>query len=160
MRVVGIDPGTHRIGYALVEGERLAPRLRHAETIVLDSRTTAERLSGLEKALDQRLRRDRADIVAVEKVFFEKNTKTALAVAEARGIIILTASRHVSTIGEYTPPEVKMAVTGYGRADKSQVRRMVRLLLPGAAIPSGDDAVDAIALAITALLKITPLQKS
>ena len=77
-----------------------------------------------------------------------------MAVAEARGVILLTARRHAPSIWECTPPEVKSAVAGYGRGDKSQMRRAVRALLPGAALPAGDDAVDAIAIALTAAATI------
>lgn len=151
MKIVGIDPGTHRIGYALVETHHRTPRLRRAETIATRSGLgTAARLAELSALLRVRLRRDRPDMLALERLFFQKNVKTAMAVAEARGAILLTAHGLVRSIGEYAPLEVKLAVAGYGRADKSQVRRMVHTILRDAAIPPGDDAVDAIAIALTA----------
>ncbi len=151
MRIAGIDPGTHRIGYALIEVSHRTPRLRRAETIVTSSGLgTAARLTELSRLLRGRLRRDRPDMLALERLFFGKNVKTAMAVAEARGVILLTAHRLVRSIGEYAPLEVKLAVTGYGRADKSQMRRMIHTILRDTAIPYGDDAVDAIALALTA----------
>lgn len=154
MKVVGIDPGTTRVGYALIEGTRHAPRLVWAETIFIPARESApERLSLIERAVHERLIRDRPDIVGVEKLFFAKNSASALSVAEARGVILLTAHREVHTIGEYTPLEVKMAVASYGRADKAQVRRALRYLLPHTVLPKGDDAVDAIAIALTAITK-------
>lgn len=157
MRVVGIDPGTGRIGYALLEWNRRTPRLIAAETITIPPRRgAAERLTALERALTERLARDRPEVLALEKLFFAKNTKTALAVAEARGIILLTAHRCVRNIREYTPLAVKLAVTGYGRADKASVRRMLRLTFPGSSLPVGDDAVDAIAVALTAIFCATP----
>lgn len=152
MIVVGIDPGTNRIGYALIAGDRRAFRLVRGETITIPPTSNpAERLFLLESALVERLTRDCPDALAVEKIFFTKNAKTAIGVAEARGIILLTARRHVRSIWEYAPLEVKMALTGYGRADKNQVRRMVKVCLPGATLPKGDDAVDAVAIALTAL---------
>lgn len=154
MKIAGIDPGTARIGYAIIEGDRRVFDLVHAETITVPSRqTAAERLTLLERALAERFRRDKPDGVAIEKIFFSKNARTAIAVAEARGIILLTARSAVTSIWEYTPLEVKLAVSGYGRAEKPEVRRMVRSMLPKAVLPSGDDAIDAIAIALTALYR-------
>ncbi len=150
--IAGVDPGTNRLGYALVQVENRLPRLIAAETITIPKRSHApEELALLERALAQRLERDQPDGLAVEKLFFAKNTKTALSVAQARGIILLTARQRIRSIWEYTPLEIKMSVTGFGRADKNQMRRMIRLILPGAQLPPGDDAVDAIAIALAAI---------
>ena len=158
MSVVGIDPGTHRVGYAFLQGDRRTPRLVVAETIAITrGRSASERLAELEQELTERLKRDRPSAVAIEKLFFTKNTKTAIAVAEARGIMLLTAARHVPSIWEYTPSEVKLAVTGYGRADKLQVHRMIRALFPKEELPLGDDAIDAIAIALTAIYQAPPM---
>ncbi len=149
MRVVGVDPGTTRVGYALLDMARGNAEFLNAETIAIPaSASAAGRLSALERLLEARLRRDRPDVLAIERLYFSKNAKTALAVAEARGVILLTASRHVRSIGEYTPLEVKLALTGYGRADKEQMRRMVQTIFRNAALPRGDDAIDAIAIAL------------
>jgi len=151
MRIVGIDPGTHKVGYALVEHGGPTPALLRAETIVVARASSpADRLATLARALASRLRRDRPAAVATERLTFGKNRKTALAVAEARGIILLTAHRFVPSIWEYTPLELKLAVTGYGRAEKSGVRRMVHLAFPTHTLPQEDDAIDAIALALAA----------
>lgn len=155
--VAGVDPGTTRIGYAVVSQQINGAELLSAETITISGRSTvAERLGALREALRERLSRDKPHAVAVEKLYFSKNVKTALAVAEARGIILLTASDLVPSIWEYAPLEVKVAVAGYGRADKNQVRRAVRTLLPHASLPSGDDAIDAIAIALTAIYTKRP----
>ena len=160
IRVVGIDPGTTRIGYALLERSGHAIALKTAETIRIPSRfSRAERLLLISQALEKRFRRDRPDAVAVETLFFTTNKKTALSVAEARGVILLTAQRHVHSIGEYTPSAVKAAVAGDGRADKAGVRRMARFLLPGADIPVADDAVDAVAIALCALAERRAFEK-
>lgn len=152
MIIAGVDPGTSRLGYALISGNRQQVELISAETINIPTRqSAAERLALLERAFTERIIRDKPDGVAVEKLFFAKNTRTALAVAQARGIILLTAEHHVRSIWEYTPLEVKMAVTGYGRADKNQVRRMVHSIFPRSKLPTGDDAIDAIAIALAAL---------
>ena len=152
LTVAGIDPGTARIGYALLRGPAASPELITAETITIPPGDgTADRLSRLARALEERLRRDRPDAVAIEKLYFSRNAKTALAVAEARGIILLTARGLVPSIWEYAPLTVKLAVTGYGRADKAQVLKGVKAILPRVMLPRGDDAVDAIAIALTAL---------
>lgn len=153
LTVAGIDPGTARIGYALMRGPAAAPELIAAETITITPGDgTTDRLSRLARALEGRLRRDRPDAVAIEKLYFSRNAKTALAVAEARGIILLTAHGLVPSIWEYAPLAVKIAVTGYGRADKAHMRRAISIILPGARLPAGDDAIDAIAIALTAIV--------
>lgn len=152
MTVAGIDPGTGRIGYALLEAAGGQVRIRRAETIrVPPAASAAQRLAAISRALEERLTQDRPAAVALERIFFARNAKTAMAVAEARGVILLTALRHVRSIWEYTPLEVKTAVTGYGRSDKANLRRMVKILFPGVPLPAGDDAIDAIAIALTAL---------
>ncbi|MBI2055498.1 MAG: crossover junction endodeoxyribonuclease RuvC [Candidatus Sungbacteria bacterium] len=151
MLVAGIDPGTNRIGYALVKSGPPADFIS-AEVISIPSHLEApDRLSLLHHELARRLTRDNPEAVAVEKLFFAKNTKTALAVAEARGIILLTVQNLVRNIWEYTPLEIKMALTGYGRADKDQMRRMVRMTFPKRVLPKSDDAVDALAIALAAM---------
>lgn len=150
--VVGIDPGIGRVGYALLKRESGRAALISAETIALPAvREPGARLARLAQEISRRLRRDRPDALAIEKLYFSKNAKTALAVAEARGIILLTAHELVHSIWEYAPLEVKLAVAGYGRADKAHIRRAVRLALPRQNLPAGDDAIDAIAIALTAI---------
>jgi crossover junction endodeoxyribonuclease RuvC len=157
MRIVGIDPGTNRIGYALLRGTRAEVELLAAETITIASGTErTKRLTIIAGSIAERLQRDRPDIVAIEELFFAKNVKTALSVAEARGVILLTAADGIRSIWEYTPLEVKSAVAGYGKADKAQILRMVKLALPKTVMPFGDDAVDAIAIALTAFYRGAP----
>lgn len=152
MHIVGIDPGTHRIGYASLTGDRHRVALVRAETITIPTgEATIDRIRTLADTLARYLASDRPDTVAIEKLFFSNNAKTAIAVAEARGIILLTASRAVRSIWEYAPNEVKMTITGSGNAPKSQVRRMIELTLPGTTLPRGDDAIDAIAIALTGI---------
>lgn len=157
MRVVGIDPGTNRIGYALLSGNRTKIELLAAETIEIAPGTErTRRLKLLADAIAEHLQRDRPDVVAIEELFFSKNVKTALSVAEARGVILLTATDGIRSIWEYTPLEVKSAVAGYGKADKAQILRMVKLALPKTTLPFGDDAIDAIAIALTAVYRGAP----
>ena len=154
MTIVGIDPGSHSIGYAVIAGDRYKPTLVRAETIRFAPRMpAAERLPLVAAALAERLRRDAPAGIAVERLFFAKNVNTALPVAETRGIILLTAAAAVPSIWEYTPLEVKLAVTGSGTATKSQVKKMLALTFGKDALPRGDDAADAIAIALTALAR-------
>lgn len=149
MKVLGIDPGTAILGYGLVEenGSGLKPMdfgcLRTEK-----GQPPAERLLQLFLGLKDLLGKLKPDGVAVEKLFFSKNVKTAMAVSESRGAILLCAAQAKVKIAEYSPLEVKLAVTGYGRAEKKQVQQMVKTLLKLPQLPQPDDAADALALAI------------
>jgi len=141
MRIVGIDPGTNRIGYAFLAGTRTKIELLAAETIVIPTGTErTRRLTILAGAIAEYLQRDQPDVVAIEELFFAKNVKTALSVAEARGVILLTAADGIRNIWEYTPLEVNFFF----------------LALPKTVMPFGDDAVDAIAIALTAFYRGAP----
>jgi crossover junction endodeoxyribonuclease RuvC len=147
--VLGIDPGTARTGYGIVarEGSRLTPiDFGCLETIA--DRPLAARLLLIHEAVDDLITTHRPAAVAVERVFFNKNVQTAFAVGQARGVILLAAAQHALPVYEYGPHEVKIAVTGYGRAEKAQVQKMVQALLGLASLPSPDDAADALAIAI------------
>lgn len=150
MLILGIDPGTAIIGYALVEKQGADLILREADAIrIAPIGSKAERLAILHKELAALIKKERPNMIAVEKLFFSKNQKTALDVAEARGVILSTAALARIPISEYTPLEVKMAATGYGRADKRQVREMARVILKLKAVPTLDDITDAMAIAVT-----------
>ncbi len=151
--VLGIDPGTATTGYGLVRD------LPDSNLQVVDYGTfvtpaglpAPERLSMLYHRLQEILLLHRPDSAAVEKLFFQSNVKTALAVGQARGVVLLALAEAGLEIAEYTPNEVKQAVVGYGGADKKQVQEMVRVLLAMPEIPKPDDAADALAIAITHL---------
>jgi len=151
--VLGIDPGTATIGYALVrdlpDGNCQAVAYGVITTPKEDS--DAVRLVQLYKELNEILALHHPETAAVEKVFFQKNISTAIAVGQARGVVMLALAQAGLEVGEYTPNEVKQAVTGYGSADKKQVQEMVRVLLALDKIPRPDDAADALAIAITHL---------
>ncbi len=149
MRVIGIDPGTALTGYAVVEED--GANLRLVAIGVVDTPT---RIS-LPVRLQQIYTRLRALITeyvpqaaAVEQLFFSRNARTAMAVGEARGVVLLALADAGLPIAEYTPLQIKQAVTGYGSAEKQQVQEMVRLLLGLSDIPRPDDAADAAATAI------------
>jgi crossover junction endodeoxyribonuclease RuvC len=151
--VLGIDPGTATTGYGLVRD------LPDSSLQVVDYGTfvtpaglpAPERLSMLYHRLQEMLLLHHPDSAAVEKLFFQSNVKTAIAVGQARGVLLLALAEAGLEIAEYTPNEVKQAVTGYGSADKKQVQEMVRVLLAMPHIPRPDDAADALAIAITHL---------
>ena len=108
-----------------------------------------DRLTLIEKGVKQVIEKFRPDEIAIEELFFAKNVKTGIAVAHARGVLLLTATKECCKIFEYTPLQIKQALTGYGRADKPQMQKMVKTLLGLKAIPRPDDAADALAVALT-----------
>ena len=150
---LGIDPGTATTGFGLV---RLMP---NGELVAVSfgiiatpkDAAPAARLEMLFDDLNKLLKKQKPDTAAVEKLFFQSNVKTALAVGQARGVIMLCLQKAGIEPFEYTPNEVKQAVAGYGGADKRQVQDMVRALLQLDSIPKPDDAADALAIAITHL---------
>lgn len=151
MTILGIDPGTGRMGYGVVLKEK--GRIRHVMHGCLETpphTPHADRLIGIHEKLIELIETHRPDIVGVEKLFFSKNTKTAMSVSEARGVILMTARKYKVRIVEHTPMQIKQAVTGHGGADKQQVQQMVKMLMNLAAVPRPDDAADAVATAYCA----------
>jgi crossover junction endodeoxyribonuclease RuvC len=147
--VLGIDPGTARTGYGLVtrDGGRLqAVDYGCLETV--PDRELPARLLIIHQAVSELIAEHRPAVVGVERLFFNKNVQTAFAVGQARGVVLLAAAQAGLPVYEYGPHEVKMAVTGYGKAPKDQVQRMVQMILGLAAIPHPDDAADALAVAV------------
>ena len=128
--ILGIDPGTMRIGFALVENIPGAPRLYDSGLIPITGDSADARLAALSHGLHTLIARWKPDALAVERLFFSKNQKTALAVAEARGVILLTARETNLTLYEYTPLQVKNTITGSGAADKKQVQHIPLSHLP------------------------------
>jgi crossover junction endodeoxyribonuclease RuvC len=151
--VLGIDPGTATTGYGLVRDREDGS----LESIAYGTIQTPagmpahQRLSMLFHQLNDLLLLHHPDGVAVEKLFFQRNISTAIAVGQARGVVMLAIAEAGLKMGEYTPNEVKQAVTGYGSAGKRQVQEMVRVLLTLRELPQPDDAADALAIAITHL---------
>ncbi len=149
MIVLGIDPGTAALGYGIVESR--GGRLRAVDSGCLVTRPDAalpQRLLLIHALLDELIALHRPDLVAVERLFFSKNAQTAFAVGQARGVVLLAAAQAEVPVREATPNEVKVAVTGYGAADKEQVGRMVAVCLGLDAAPRPDDTADALAIAI------------
>jgi crossover junction endodeoxyribonuclease RuvC len=160
MRTLGIDPGTAITGYGLVEGRGDRLTLVECGTITTPAGDPLpRRLQALYNGLTQLIQQHHPDDTAIEQLFFARNARTALVVGHARGVCLLAATTFGLPIYEYTPLQVKQAVTGYGRADKAQVQAMVRVLLNLSTIPQPDDAADAAAIAICHLQTITLRQK-
>jgi crossover junction endodeoxyribonuclease RuvC len=143
--ILGIDPGTTRIGYGVIE--KNGPDLKHLEYGCLKV-NTVNRLLSTKEELFKLIKKYKPDRAAVEKLFFNKNVKTAMAVSEARGVIMLCLQEKGIHTHELTPLEVKQGISGYGQAGKEQVQRMVKLILKLEDIPKPDDAADALAIAI------------
>jgi crossover junction endodeoxyribonuclease RuvC len=149
MRILGIDPGTATVGWGIIElqgGKTTAVAFGHISTSkdLADEKRLAEIANDL-KAIVTEYRPEEA---AVEELFFFKNQKTIISVAQARGVILLTLENLCVNIFGYTPLEVKQALTNYGRADKVQVQLMVKAILKLQAIPTPDDTADALAIAL------------
>ena len=150
---LGIDPGTATTGYGLVriepDGSLIA--VQYGVLLTPKESTASARLVMLYDQLRDLLHQYKPQLAAVEKLFFARNVTTALAVGQARGVVMLAIEQAGIEVFEYTPKEVKNAVAGYGGADKRQVQEMVRALLQLDSIPKPDDAADALAIAITHL---------
>ena len=149
MKILGIDPGTVAIGLGLIEYKNKKATLVAFDCLTTDPKeTTAERLNDLHQKLTKFIKEYKPEIITVEDIFFFKNTKTVIKVSQARGVILLAASQQKITVYEFTPLQIKQALTGYGRAEKKQVQHMVKAVLGLKEIPQPDDAADALAAAI------------
>ncbi len=149
MLTLGIDPGTATTGFGLITEKRnKLVFVDHGVITTSRKESSQGRLRRIYGELKKILLDYKPRAIAIEKLFFGANTKTAIAVGQARGIALLTAAEFKIPVAEYTPLEVKMAITGYGKADKKQVQQMVKTLLNLSFLPKPDDAADALAIAI------------
>ncbi|MEG1645830.1 MAG: crossover junction endodeoxyribonuclease RuvC [Clostridia bacterium] len=149
MRILGIDPGLAIMGYGVVEYERGNFKfVDYGVVTTHKSEALPVRLKLIAEGLEQLIDKFKPDCVAIEELFFQNNAKTAIAVAEARGVILITAINKCGNLYEYTPMQIKQAITGYGRAEKMQIQKMVQMILKLPTIPKPDDAADALAVAI------------
>ena len=152
MRVLGIDPGTATTGYAVVEEREGRLQLISIGVITTPAKTPlSSRLQRIYRDLREVIRSSEPEASAVEELFFSRNARTAMSVGHARGVTLLALADAELPIAEYTPMQIKQAVTGYGSADKHQVQEMVRMLLGLSEVPRPDDAADAAAVAICCL---------
>jgi crossover junction endodeoxyribonuclease RuvC len=153
MRILAIDPGFERIGIAILD-KTFKPK--HSLVYSTCFKTSAkipfhERLTLIGQEVERVIKKYKPKALSIEKLYFTNNQKTVMGVSEARGVIIYSASRNGLQIFEYTPPQIKIAVTGYGRSSKDGVMSMVPKLIDGAFEISSDDELDAIAIGITCL---------
>ena len=149
MVILGVDPGYAIVGYGLVRAQNSHYQpLEHGAIVTKADDIFVRRLEIIYDALAEVLTKWKPDAVSIEKLYFQNNQKTAIGVAEARGVILLAAKKAGVPIFEYTPLQVKMAVTGYGQARKPQVMEMTRRLLCLKEVPKPDDTADALAMAI------------
>lgn len=150
LRIVGIDPGTARVGWGLIEGDKQKYTMLQYGCIETDkTKQPYHRLQEIYQEVYGILTTERPDQVVVEQLFFARNVTTAMAVSQARGVILLAAAHANLPVYEYTPMQVKQSITGHGRAEKPQMQAMVKLLLKLKEIPKPDDAADALAIALT-----------
>ena len=151
MIIVGFDPGIATLGYGVIKTEKgkKPQMLDYGIVSTPKDENIAVRLAMLEKGVKQILDKYKPDEVAIEELFFAKNVKTGIAVAHARGVVLLTCIKECGRIYEYTPLQIKQALTGYGRAEKQQIQAMVKMFLNLKAVPKPDDAADALAVALT-----------
>jgi len=149
MVILGIDPGTRIIGYGIIKKERNTLRALDFGVIkTTPEKTAGENLEETFTQLKKLIQTYKPEVIGLEKLFYFKNKKTVISVAEARGVILLASSLDNIPTQEYTPLEVKIAVTGYGRADKKQVQKMVPYILELEGPLESDDAADALAVAV------------
>ena len=149
MIIIGVDPGYAIVGIGVIEynGNKFRT-LEYGAITTPAGMPTVDRLKKIHDEMTAYIEKYKPDAVAIEELFFNSNQKTAINVAQARGVILVSIRNKNVTIYEYTPLQVKQSVTGYGRADKKQIQQMVKMLLGLNVIPKPDDAADALALAI------------
>ena len=151
MKIIGIDPCTATTGFAVIE--KISGKVEALDFGVISTRPKIppeKRLLEISENLNELIKFHAPDLVAVESLFFFKNQTTAFAVAEARGVVLLTVAKFQIPLAELTPLQIKMAVTGYGRAEKKQIQKMVKEIFSLEKIPRPDDAADALAIAFAA----------
>ncbi len=150
MRILGIDPGTGILGFGVIEVSKSQPQLVDAGVIRTPAKEDdAVRLSIIFDELTDIISASKPQSMAVEKLFFAQNVTTAMTVSQARGVVLLCGQQAGLEIFEYTPLQIKQAITGYGRADKKQIQQMVKVMLKLKTVPQPDDCADALAVAIT-----------
>lgn len=146
MKILGIDPGFGRMGCAVLENDKII----YSTCLISDKNLPQEkRLLSLGKKVEEIIKKYNPDVLAIEKIFFGKNQKTALQISEVRGMIFYLAASKKIPIKEFTPLQVKISLTGYGRAEKQQVQKMVQVILKTKEMSKQDDEIDAIAIALT-----------
>lgn len=149
MRILGIDPGTGILGFGVIDVEKNSMTLVDAGVIKTPvHQADSDRLETIFNELSEIINECKPTVMAVEKLFFAQNVTTVMSVSQARGVVLLLGKQHKMELHEYTPQQIKQALTGYGKAEKAQIQEMVRTILKLKSIPKPDDAADALAAAI------------
>jgi crossover junction endodeoxyribonuclease RuvC len=148
VRILGIDPGTARLGFGLIDADDSYTAVDFGVIQTPSTNPMAERLLVLYDHLRSLIEQHSPAVMAVEQLFFSRNVTTAIAVGQARGVAMLLAAQSGIKVVEYTPSEIKQAISGYGNADKHQIQALVQMLLELDQIPHPDDAADALAIAL------------
>lgn len=149
MRILGVDPGIGRCGWAVIEPE--GSKFKVYDYGCIETKVNGQhekRLLEIAQSIEKILKKYRPEVLAIEELFFGANAKTAFAVGEARGVILAEGAKNKLEVAIYSPNEVKLAVTGYGRADKSQIAQMVKIIFKLDSMPKLDDTTDALAVAL------------
>lgn len=155
MRILGIDPGTGILGFGIVDYKNDKTTLVDAGVITTPPKQEdSKRLQTIHDDLKQIIKTHKPTVMAVEKLYFSRNVTTAMSVAQARGIVLLLGRQNKLELHEYTPQQIKQAITGYGKAQKSQIQEMVKMILKLKETPKPDDAADALAAAICCSMSI------
>jgi len=150
MVVLGVDPGIGRCGWGIIETQNSKLKTRNYGCIETKPNSPVEeRLLIISSEIEKIIKVGKPDVLSIEDLFFSSNAKTAFIVGQARGVILLSAGKNKLPVAIYTPLQVKMALSGYGRADKNQIGQMVKIILGLSKIPKIDDTTDALAVAIT-----------
>ncbi len=149
MIVIGIDPGVARLGYGVIQVDKgVITPLCYGCIQTKAGRRQAERLHAIYTEITALITKYSPDFLAIEKLFFTKNVTSAMSVSEVRGVILLAAEQHNIPVEEYTPNQIKLAITGSGRADKEQMQEMIKRLLHLEEVPKPDDAADGLSIAL------------
>ncbi len=159
MRIIGIDPGYAIVGFGVIDyNSNKFKALRYGAITTKSHTDFSDRLGEIYDDLTQVISEENPDYLSLESLFFTSNQKTAMAVAQARGVILLAAKKLQVPVFEYTPMQVKQSVSGYGKATKKQVQEMTRRILNLQSIPKPDDAADALAIAVCHAYSFNSLQ--
>lgn len=150
MIILGIDPGLGRCGYGVIEYNNNKPKALDYGCIFTDKDSeTSRRLLDLSDKINSIIKKYKPQVLAIEDLFFNTNAKTVIKIGQAQGVIMLAAQKNNIPVFSYPPLEIKMAITGYGRAEKEQIQKMVKNILHLTEIPKPDDTADALAVALT-----------
>ena len=159
MIILGIDPGLATIGYGVIKKNTgRKPALKYVSCGLIETSPTEvrpERLKKINNELSRLIKKHKPNVLVMENLYFFKNLKTAIPVSQAGGVILLTAAKNNLPVFSFTPLQVKMTVTGFGRAEKTEVQSKIKKLLGLKELPKADDAADALAVALTYIIKET-----